>query len=455
MSELEQILPICPIQAFSRHILYEFSLMNSADAAHITIVLAKRFDLMFKHCVLTEPLCRSLEPSPRSFHQRTGYSPLNTSVLNGSRMDNQANFVEDASRDNSRIANSRRPIISTDMYTPSAVANERPSDVQASSIIRMPSYSHAIPVLKDTETTQHFSPNVQPLSSPAATRHNPTPRAVTAGHSITPNVPIGRQDHLANAHTPAKSSRAEYARSSLPQRSSALSTSAPSQASHNGKRPSATSAAFAVTPSERTHARSGKNVLKRSFDHKNDNHSSHKRSRGPRNGVSNQPIAVQADEREWWDDARFDPPKDRYEMQALQEALAPTIRTFATISGRPSPEVSPCTPYGYQYRFLQRAMLEHWKADRRLGNAPMLAGLCAWPGGIMAWGKARVHTSEEDLVAYKHPSLLVPQIRPGSLLWYQDFAREWFQGDEEDRRRQDTIQTESMQGDFVTWRGVV
>jgi hypothetical protein len=363
-------------------------------------------------------------------------------------MDDQANVVEDASRDDSHIANSRSPNVSAGMYTPPAVTNVRPSDVQASGIVRIPSYSHGVPVVTATEATQQSSPNGQPPSTPAATRNNSTPRAVTTGHRSTPNVTIGSQDHSADGHTPARSSQTVYARSSQPQRSSPLSTSAPSQASHNGKKPSATSATFPVTPSETTRANSSKNVLKRSFDHKNDSHGSRKRSRDPANGVSDQPTAVQADERERWDDARFDPPKDWDEVEALQEALAPTIRTFATISGRPSPEVSPWTPYGYQYRCLQRAMLENWRADRRLGNAPMLAGLCAWPGGIMAWRKARVHTSEEDLLAYKHPSLLVPQVRQGSLLWYQDFDREWFQGDEEDRRRQDAIQNEIMQKDL-------
>ncbi|KAL2036928.1 hypothetical protein N7G274_010353 [Stereocaulon virgatum] len=363
-------------------------------------------------------------------------------------MDKQAIFVADASRDDSQIANSGRPDISVDICTPPAVTNARPSDVQVSSKVRMPPYSHAVPVVTATDATQPSSPNGQSLSSPATTRHEPTPRAVTAGYRSTSNVLTGSLDHLANENSPARSSQTKYARSSQPQPSSTLSTSAPSQASHDGKKPSATSAAFPVTASEKIHAGSSKNVLKRSFDHKNENCSSYKRSRGCANGVLNQLTAVQADDREWWDDARFDPPKDWDEVQALQEALAPTIRTFATISGRPSPQVSPWTPYGYQYRFLQRAMLENWKADRRLGNAPMLAGLCAWPGGVMAWRKARVHTSEVELLAYKHPSLLVPQIRPGSLLWYQNFDREWFQGDEEDRRRQDAIQNEIMHRDL-------
>lgn len=67
----------------------------------------------------------------------------------------------------------------------------------------------------------------------------------------------------------------------------------------------------------------------------------------------------------------------------------------------------------------------------------------------MAWREARVQTSEDALTPFIHPRILAPQSRARSLLWHEDWAREWFHGDEEDRRRQEAMEIQAMQKDLV------
>ena len=67
----------------------------------------------------------------------------------------------------------------------------------------------------------------------------------------------------------------------------------------------------------------------------------------------------------------------------------------------------------------------------------------------MAWREARIQTSEDALTPFIHPRILAPQSRARSLLWHEDWAREWFHGDEEDRCRQEAIELQAMQKDLV------
>ena len=229
-----------------------------------------------------------------------------------------------------------------------------------------------------------------------------------------------------------------------------------SQTAHDGvnQQTSSTSSATPALISQQAQAGTGNNALKRPFDEEDDDSTAHETPRICDEVVSNRSAAVQPDKGEWWEDSRLAAPRNWKEVEALQEALAPTIRTFATISGRvteeiPLPEISPWTSYANHYRVLQMVMLEAWQSDRRLGPPPRLAGLCAWSGGIMAWREARVQTSEEALTPFIHPRILAPRPRARSLLWHQDWAREWFHGDEEDRRRQEAIEIQAMQRDLV------
>jgi len=74
-------------------------------------------------------------------------------------------------------------------------------------------------------------------------------------------------------------------------------------------------------------------------------------------------------------------PNDMNEVHLLQQALAPTFRTFFRVTAREPPFVDPWKAYADQTRILQDCSDEHWIADNRRGLPPRLAKLSAWAGG--------------------------------------------------------------------------
>ena len=147
------------------------------------------------------------------------------------------------------------------------------------------------------------------------------------------------------------------------------------------------------------------------------------------------------------EDSRFANPRSWEEVQTLQQALAPTYRTFATTSGRvtekrPPPKISPWNSYADHYRVLQQAMMDAWQSDHRIGAPPELAGLCAWTGGINAWHKAKVRTTEEALNTFIHPRLRPSQPPQGSLLWHEERAWSFMNRHAEAKRRQEMVEAQ-------------
>lgn len=116
-------------------------------------------------------------------------------------------------------------------------------------------------------------------------------------------------------------------------------------------------------------------------------------------------------------DSRQHNPSTWDEVNLLQEALKPSIRTFSHITARPPPSIpgSPWLSYASQLEILQRESDRHWSADRRPGAPPELAGLAAWRGGILMVGKAEFHITEEMTEGFIHARL-----RGKMHGWHQD-----------------------------------
>lgn len=101
-----------------------------------------------------------------------------------------------------------------------------------------------------------------------------------------------------------------------------------------------------------------------------------------------------------------DKPRNWSEVYALQEALAPTARTFARVTGRQPPSTSPWDSYDDQVVTLQQMSDRLWRRERRMGEPPKLARLESWAGGIREITTAAILLSEEMVEGSEHPSLL-------------------------------------------------
>lgn len=106
-------------------------------------------------------------------------------------------------------------------------------------------------------------------------------------------------------------------------------------------------------------------------------------------------------------DSRQQKPRTWDEVNLLQEALKPSIRSFTRITSRPPPTVpgSPWLSYACQLDLLQRESDRYWSADRRPGPPAKLAGLAAWRGGISRVGKAGFEITEEATEEFTHAKL--------------------------------------------------
>ena len=106
-------------------------------------------------------------------------------------------------------------------------------------------------------------------------------------------------------------------------------------------------------------------------------------------------------------DSSQEKPSTWDEVNLLQEALKPSIRSFTRITSRPPPYVpgSPWLSYASQFDILQRDSDRYWSVDRRPGPPPKLAGLAAWRGGILMVGKAGIDITEEMTEEFTHAKL--------------------------------------------------
>lgn len=129
----------------------------------------------------------------------------------------------------------------------------------------------------------------------------------------------------------------------------------------------------------------------------------------------------------WEVDSRQHTPSNWYEVDLLQEALKPSIRSFSRITSRSPPNVlgSAWSPYATQLDVLQRESDRCWRADRRAGAPPKLAGLDPWRGGILMVYKAGFQITEEMAEEFAHASFKDEESRgcrhrEGSPSWQQD-----------------------------------
>lgn len=106
-------------------------------------------------------------------------------------------------------------------------------------------------------------------------------------------------------------------------------------------------------------------------------------------------------------DSRQQKPSTWDEVNRLQEALKPSVRSFSRVTARSPSSVpgSPWLSYASQLEILQGESDRFWGADRRPGAPPKLAGLAAWRGGILMVGKAGFHITEEMTEEFTHAKL--------------------------------------------------
>ena len=126
-------------------------------------------------------------------------------------------------------------------------------------------------------------------------------------------------------------------------------------------------------------------------------------------GLSTLLLKVQPGSKQWvkalWElDSRQHMPSNWDEVDLLQEALKPSIRSFSRITSRSPPHVlgSAWSSYATQLDVLQRESDRCWRADRRHGAPPKLAGLNPWRGGILMVYKAGFHITEEMTEEFMH-----------------------------------------------------
>ena len=126
-------------------------------------------------------------------------------------------------------------------------------------------------------------------------------------------------------------------------------------------------------------------------------------------------------------DSRQHMPSNWDEVDLLQEALKPSIRSFSRITSKSPPCVigSAWSSYATQLDVLQRESDRCWKADRRPGAPPKLAALNPWKGGILMVYKASFHitedmTQESVHARFKDKKSRGCRHREGSPSWQQD-----------------------------------
>ncbi|CAD6581610.1 MAG: hypothetical protein ASARMPRED_000654 [Alectoria sarmentosa] len=121
-------------------------------------------------------------------------------------------------------------------------------------------------------------------------------------------------------------------------------------------------------------------------------------------------------------DSRQQKPSTWDEVNMLQEALKPSIRSFTRVTSRTPPLIlgSPWLSYAAQLDILQRESDRFWRADRRPGAPPSLTRLAAWRGGILMVRKARFFITEEMTEEFMHEKLRGYRHRIGSPGWHQE-----------------------------------
>lgn len=118
-------------------------------------------------------------------------------------------------------------------------------------------------------------------------------------------------------------------------------------------------------------------------------------------------------------DVRAKAPESWDEVKIIQQVLESAVRSFARVTARTPPRVSPWLSYKEQRDAFQEALERYWRLDRRAGPSPELAGIGPWYGPIKSIIDAPVVITEEDLEYATHPTVASYQPLPGSIAWME------------------------------------
>ena len=120
-------------------------------------------------------------------------------------------------------------------------------------------------------------------------------------------------------------------------------------------------------------------------------------------------------------DSRDEAPKTWDEVFLLQDALKPSIRSFARVTSRTPPAISGSAwlSYNGQLEILQQESDRCWGVDGRAGPPPKLAKLAKWEGGIHKVGNAEFRITEEMTEKFLNNNIRGYSFSEGSLGWHQ------------------------------------
>lgn len=116
-------------------------------------------------------------------------------------------------------------------------------------------------------------------------------------------------------------------------------------------------------------------------------------------------------------DVRAKAPEDWDQVKLIQQVLESTIRSFARVTGRTPPSVSPWLSYRQQRDAFQQTLDRYWEIDERPGQPPELAGIGPCYGPLKSIIDAHVVITEDELEYATHPTVASYQPVPGSIAW--------------------------------------
>ena len=118
-------------------------------------------------------------------------------------------------------------------------------------------------------------------------------------------------------------------------------------------------------------------------------------------------------------DVRAKAPENWDEVKIIQQVLESAVRSFARITGRTPPRVSPWGSYRQQRDAFQEALDRYWRLDKRQGPPPELAGIGPWYGPMKSIIDAPVMITEDDVEYATNPTVASYQPVPGSIAWLE------------------------------------
>ena len=114
-------------------------------------------------------------------------------------------------------------------------------------------------------------------------------------------------------------------------------------------------------------------------------------------------------------DVRAKAPENWDEVKIIQQVLESAVRSFARITARTPPTVSPWGSYREQRDAFQEALDRYWRLAKRPRQPPELASIGPWYGPIRSIVDAPVVITEEDLEYATHATVVSYKPTPGSI----------------------------------------